>query len=226
MSHRFLLIDTSVFSPTVAVWDAERDALIMTGGQSRRFSEQMPEEVPSLLSALGLQASDISAVGICSGPGSYTGLRMGASFAKGFCMGLNIPLVAVSRFQLLSNLARKQVGTQPALLSLIDAGRMEVYASYTPANSIVSEIGAPVIIQEDSFAGIKEETLYYVGNGASKCQEYFEKRNWKMLEVHEPDASDLCRQVFLSFSQKKFASIESFEPDYLKEYIPGRVSQS
>ena len=225
MKSVFLLIDTSVFSSSLALWVKETDSVIMLKGSNRNYAEQLPADIPVLLDTMGCKMNDLKAVGVCSGPGSYTGLRLGVSLAKGLSMGLSVPLIAVSRLQLLANIARKKFGFSSYILPVIDAGRMEVYVSKVLPYESVSFNEEALILTGESFSELSGHEVVFLGSGAAKCKELFSCLSWSYKCVREPDASDLCEPVWEAFSNHEFADANSFEPTYLKEYQPAISSK-
>ena len=158
----------------------------------------------------------IDAVALSEGPGSYTGLRIGASTAKGLCYGLNVPLIPVPTLEVLCEGARRnteyRVQSTDRLCPMIDARRMEVYTS------LDGETKAVVVEHEDSlYAGDKD--IYYFGDGAAKCAKVFTRPNWHYIPDIVPEAQyvgTIGERLGVSGERVNLAY---YEPYYLKEFI-------
>jgi tRNA threonylcarbamoyladenosine biosynthesis protein TsaB len=162
----------------------------------------------------------LAAVAISSGPGSYTGLRIGTSTAKGLCYALNIPLIAVGTLDLLASHVNKYNLTENLLIPMIDARRMEVYCQVTNAKLYNITPVEAKIIDESSFVDLLESNqITFFGNGADKCQEVIKHKNAFFLKEVYPSAIQLGRIAFEKFSEQKSEDLSSFEPFYLKDFI-------
>jgi len=161
------------------------------------------------------------AVAVSSGPGSYTGLRIGVSTAKGLCYGLDIPLIAVSTLEVLTVQALKLIeeAEDVLLCPMIDARRMEVYAAfYNTKGQINREIAAD-IIDADSYSEILEKKLvYFFGNGAEKCKTTLTHPNARFIDNLVPLAENMIALAEKAYNEKKFEDVAYFEPFYLKEF--------
>jgi tRNA threonylcarbamoyladenosine biosynthesis protein TsaB len=163
----------------------------------------------------------VNAVAVSGGPGSYTGLRIGVSTAKGLCYGFNIPLIAVSTLEVLCVEALKQLENKENMLlcPMIDARRMEVYtAFYTPKLEVKLEISAE-IITEGSFDNLlAENPVYFFGNGAAKCAATLTYPNAHFLTDIQPLAKNMIALAERKFEAGDFADVAYYEPFYLKEF--------
>jgi len=161
------------------------------------------------------------AVAVSSGPGSYTGLRIGVSTAKGLCYGLDIPLIAVSTLEVLTAYALQITETTANSLfcPMIDARRMEVYAAiYNQEGIIQREISAD-IIDENSYSEILESHIvYFFGNGAEKCKTTLTHPNARFIDGMYPLAENMIVLAEKAYNEKKFVDVAYFEPFYLKEF--------
>ena len=176
----------------------------------------LPMYIEELLSFAREQNLPIDAVALSEGPGSYTGLRIGASTAKGLCYGLNVPLIPVPTLEVLCEAARKQsaVSSQysDVLLPMIDARRMEVYTMMD------GEKKAVVVENEDSlYAG--DEEVYYFGDGAAKCQPVLTKPNWHYIPDIVPEAQYVGALAESGKWKVESVDLAYYEPFYLKEFI-------
>ena len=188
----------------------------------------LPRYIEELLSFAREQALSIEAVALSEGPGSYTGLRIGASTAKGLCYGLNIPLIPVPTLDVLCEAARKslssEVNLEAVLIPMIDARRMEVYTKVDgETKAVVVENEESVLCQNSGLAA--ERSYYYFGDGAEKCSKIFTKPNWHFIPGIVPEAQHmgaLAEQIINHKSQitnHQSIDLAYYEPFYLKEFI-------
>ncbi|MBQ2036324.1 MAG: tRNA (adenosine(37)-N6)-threonylcarbamoyltransferase complex dimerization subunit type 1 TsaB [Alistipes sp.] len=206
-----------------------RDGELMSlreSDQGRDHAKQVAVFVDELLRETGVKPDELDAVAVGMGPGSYTGLRIGVSFAKGLCYGLNIPLLAVGSLEALTDVAIKDYeagiiqveGWDEALLCpMVDARRMEVYTQiFNSRCEAQSEVSAE-IITEDSFSQWRAKgKLVIFGNGAAKCQEMLPDAIY--IDV-APSARGLTRIAHQLFEAGKTVDIAYFEPFYLKDFV-------
>jgi tRNA threonylcarbamoyladenosine biosynthesis protein TsaB len=183
--------------------------------------------IDEILKENKLAFSDLDAVSISKGPGSYTGLRIGVSTAKGLCFALDIPLIAINTLQSLAwGMAKKYTddksGTGTLFCPMIDARRMEVYAAVYNSNlEEVRETRAD-IIEANSFSEYLEKSrVIFFGDGADKCKEIITHSNAVFVDGVFPSASNMAIPAFQKFGQKQFEDVAYFEPFYLKDFIAG-----
>lgn len=170
------------------------------------------------------RANDIrlDAVAVSCGPGSYTGLRIGVSEAKGLCFGSDLPLIAINTLEIMacSVLFSERAIGDALFCPMIDARRMEVYSAiYDHALQPVKAVSAD-IIDENSYRDIldKNQVLFF-GNGAEKCQTAIQHPNARFIDGIHPLASDMLALSERDFRQQKFQDVAYFEPFYLKEFV-------
>lgn len=186
-----------------------------TGGYSH--AERLHPFIAEVLKKNDYSLSDIDAVAISMGPGSYTGLRIGVSAAKGICYANDLPLIAVST---LESMANSKKGKSKMLVPMLDARRMEVYASVFSGDVEVLRETKAEIIDENSFHEFLNlnEVLFF-GDGAPKCEGVIVHENAKFEEGVFPSAKDMSSLGEVKFNNKDFVDIAYFEPFYLKDFI-------
>ena len=163
----------------------------------------------------------LDAVAVSGGPGSYTGLRIGVSTAKGLCYGYEVPLIAVSTLEILAVAAlnSNEVEENAWLCPMLDARRMEVYtAFYTKNLEIKREISADIITEESYSEILEHQPVYFFGNGSAKCKPILTHSNAHFIDHMEPLAKNMIGIAEKKFQQNDFADVAYFEPFYLKEF--------
>lgn len=179
-----------------------------------------------LLEELSIEPEELDAVAVAKGPGSYTGLRIGVSFAKGLCYALGKPLISIGSLAMLTQLARENYETsilnvdnweQARLCPMIDARRMEVYTqTFDSLGNEISEVKAEIIDRESLAAYNDGKPFLIFGNGAAKCCEALP---WAQLIEVAPSAAGLGRMAQEKFDRAEFEDIAYFEPFYLKDFV-------
>jgi len=185
------------------------------------------EFVSRSLSSAGISLKTIDAVAISKGPGSYTGLRIGVSTAKGLCYALDKPLIGVGTLQCMAVGIKKisqQVNPYSLFCPMIDARRMEVYTALYDANlNVVAPVTAS-IIDESSFSEILAGNIvYFAGDGAEKCRTLLEANpNARVLKQEVVSAANMALICNEAYINNLFEDVAYFEPYYLKDFIPGK----
>ncbi len=179
-------------------------------------AEKLHVFIEEVIAESGILVKDLNAIAVSQGPGSYTGLRIGVSAAKGLCYALNIPLIAVDTLQTLASKANVSGGK---IIPMLDARRMEVYSEiFTAGLEIEREIQAE-IIDENSFSEYKE-TLYFVGDCAEKCKPVLTKENFVFLEeIKYPSANEMSKISYDKYQKSDTVDVAYFEPYYLKDFM-------
>ena len=206
-----------------------RDGELMSlreSDQGRDHAKQVAVFVDELLRETGVKPDELEAVAIGMGPGSYTGLRIGVSFAKGLCYGLNIPLLAVGSLEALTDVAIKDYDAgiiqvegwdEAFLCPMVDARRMEVYTQiFNSRCEAQSEVSAEIITEESFSQWRAKGKLVIFGNGAAKCQEMLPDVIY--IDV-APSARGLTRIAHQLFEAGKTVDIAYFEQFYLKDFV-------
>ncbi len=167
--------------------------------------------------------NQLDAVAVSKGPGSYTGLRIGVSTAKGIAFAANIPLISVSTLQAMAlGISEKYDNTNEQILfcPMIDARRMEVYSAfYNIDNKIVKEISADVIDNASYVEYFKKNNLIFFGNGSKKCKTIITNKNAKFIDNILCSSENMIKFSEEAFKNSNFEDVAYFEPFYLKDFI-------
>ena len=178
--------------------------------------------VDEALSFADSHAIPLDAVAVSCGPGSYTGLRIGASMAKGICFGQDLKLIAVPTLELMAVpvLLREEVEEGALLCPMIDARRMEVYSAvYDRALHEVRGIQADVVDAETYREYLDRGPVYFFGNGAEKCMEVINHPNARLIKGVEPLAKWMFPIAERRIAQEKYEDVAYFVPFYLKDFV-------
>ena len=217
---RILLIETSTAQLSTALAE---DGVVKASRICDEPRMQAALTAPYVKEVLeGLSVKDLDAVCVGKGPGSYTGLRVGVSTAKGLCFGARIPLLAAGTLNVLVQEAHR-LGVVPDdcrhIVPMVDARRMEVYtAVFTPDGRQLTET-APVVVDASSFAAeLAAGPVLFIGDGAIKCREVLTSANAFFAEAF-PTAMAMAPLAQAAWNEKRFEDVAYFEPFYLKDFV-------
>lgn len=176
--------------------------------------------IQELLQENAVEAQDLDAVAISMGPGSYTGLRIGVSMAKGLCFGACKPLIAINTLQALARSVSEQLKEEAWYCPMIDARRMEVYAAFFDSENRTKVETKAEIIDENSFSDIlADHKVYFFGDGSEKIKNILISPQACYLENEAASAAHLVEIAEQKFAAQQFESVAYFEPFYLKDFI-------
>jgi tRNA threonylcarbamoyladenosine biosynthesis protein TsaB len=218
-----LNIETSTETCSVAV--AQDGGIIFEkiNNEPNSHTKYLAKFVEEALSFAESHAIPLDAVAVSSGPGSYTGLRIGVSTAKGICYGKNVPLIAIPTLKLLcvKPLLSDDIEDENALLCpMIDARRMEAYtAIYDRALREVREVKAEVIDATTYNEWLDKGLVYFFGNGAEKCKEIINHPNARFIDNVVPTAKSMLPLAELAIAKGQYEDVAYFEPFYLKDFV-------
>jgi tRNA threonylcarbamoyladenosine biosynthesis protein TsaB len=224
-----LLIETSTDVCSVAISSGEEILASRVLKEPRSHARVVAPMVSDLLSERGIDMAEVDGVVVSKGPGSYTGLRVGVSLAKGLCYGASKPLIAVCSLELLANLALKQIEGSTLtnldekifIVPMIDARRMEVYTAVYDADCNRLEPVQALVVDEGSFKSYLERGVVYIcGDGSSKVKTIVNHPNARYLVV-ESLATGMLKRALQKYKEAKFEDLAYFEPFYLKDFIAG-----
>ena len=216
-----LAIETTTKNCSVALFDdAKQLALKELVSEGYSHAEQLTIFIEEVLSEVKISINNLNAIALSMGPGSYTGLRIGTSTAKGLCYSLGIPLISISTLKAMALGISKHYDF-PLYCPMIDARRIEVFAGiYDSENNEIREVDADVVDVNTYAEYLKNEVLFF-GNGALKCADIISNENANFIECY-PSAKDIRTLAFQKYSNNDFEDVAYFEPFYLKDFVAGK----
>ena len=241
--ERIILIETSTALCSVALAEDGAVTAYRESSAPKAHASLTAVFIQEMLDERGLKLADCDAVCVSMGPGSYTGLRVGVSTAKGLCFGAGKPLLAVGTLDTLVAQASGEIAGQAGndeqqtgndgctsvvipgltgnprfIIPMVDARRMEVYTAVFENGQQISET-APAIIDENSFAEYLEQgPCLFIGDGAGKCADVIRHPNAHFCQCH-PKASSMLAPALAAYRAGDFKDVAYFEPFYLKEFV-------
>ena len=216
-----LCIETSTSACSVAL---VKDGVVTQNEvnyNERSHATALSPLIQKVLDSTDSKGELIDAVAISCGPGSYTGLRIGVSTAKGLCYGKNIPLISVNTLELIAHTAQLQVDDKATLICpMIDARRMEVYtALYSSQLEMVNPISAEIIDATFLEQELRQQKIVFAGDGAAKCKEMLTHVQAHFLDGIIPLATHMAQLATDKYRAANFEDVAYFEPFYLKEFV-------
>lgn len=215
-----LNIETSTKNCSVCLAkDGEVVALREINDANYSHAEKLHPFIDEVLKEANLKISDIDAFAVSKGPGSYTGLRIGVSAAKGLCFASDKPLISIDTLKALAHSISIEDGV---IIPLLDARRMEVYSSVFDVDyHQVREIKAE-IIDENSFVNFLENgNVYFLGDGSEKCKSIINHKNAQFMDDQFPSSEQMAQLSYKKFKTSDFEDVAYFEPFYLKNFVAG-----
>jgi tRNA threonylcarbamoyladenosine biosynthesis protein TsaB len=224
-----ICLETATNLCSVALCDGAGVISLRESDELKSHAAQLTVYIEEILKENHLTAGDLDAVAVSKGPGSYTGLRIGVSVAKGIAYGATIPLIGIettlAMFHGIS-VSRyfNEISDRDTLFCpMLDARRMEVYyAIYDSSGKKIKDISAE-IINEESFSGFPEsQKIIFVGDGALKCKEVINRKSAVFADDFKMSASHMLKPVNKAYNDKLFEDVAYFEPLYLKDFITSK----
>ncbi|WP_109301463.1 tRNA (adenosine(37)-N6)-threonylcarbamoyltransferase complex dimerization subunit type 1 TsaB [Aquimarina sp. AU474] len=217
-----LCIETSTTNCSVAL--AKNNAVIaLKEDYDTQYShaERLHNFIEIVIKEAGIGLKDISAVAVSKGPGSYTGLRIGVSAAKGLCYALDVPLLSVPTLQSLA-LQVKVKENGSVVIPMIDARRMEVYSAVFSSDNKLLRATKAEILDERSFSEYLEKSkVYFIGNGVEKFAAICDNDQAIFIQNKLPSANEMAIISYAKFLKEDFEDVSYFEPYYLKDFLVG-----
>ena len=223
-----LCLETATPVCSVALNESCCTIALRESAKQNAHSEKITNFVREVMETACIGYHQLDAVAVSQGPGSYTGLRIGVSTAKGICYAADLPLMAIDTLEAMAYGMKAKLGNQIAendlLIPMIDARRMEVYASVFDANLQKIEDTAALIIDENSFAELRKgHHLWLFGDGAPKLKQLFEnQQNITIIDGFKPSAAFMLPLADKALREQRFVDVAYFEPFYLKDFIAGK----
>lgn len=177
--------------------------------------------IKEVMDTTGLQFADLDAVAVSKGPGSYTGLRIGVSTAKGLCFALDKPLIAIDTLQMMAaGFLTQNKGYEGLICAMIDARRMEVFTAVFDKNlNYVVDTNAK-IIDENSFANeLSLGKVTFIGDGAMKCAEILQHDHADFSAINFNSSANMSQLAYKAYGNAQFEDVAYFEPFYLKDFV-------
>jgi len=213
-----LNIETSSILCSVAVSSNDKIIFERISDSKLSHSSSLGVYIKEALSIV----SNLDAIAISGGPGSYTGLRIGTSMAKGLCIGLNIPLLSIPTLEILTVKAINNYNNQSdetLFCPMIDARRMEVYtALYDNKLRVIKKAKNEIINEEIMLSFPKDKKIIFFGDGSSKIKSFIDSNNYTYLDNIQVSATDMITLAQESYSKQKFQNVAYYEPFYMKEF--------
>ncbi len=217
-----LLIESATKSCSVSL-SSENKIIACEEEVNEQYShaEKLTVFITELFKTQDFTIKDLDAVAVSKGPGSYTGLRISVSTAKGLCYALDIPLISVSTLKAMAfGMAQKE--KSDLYCPMIDARRMEVYnAFYNSTNKEIRGIQAD-IIEACSYQKELDKKVLFFGDGAEKCKQMIQHPNARFIDGFFPSSKDMLEIANEKFAEKDFEDVVYFEPFYLKDFVAGK----
>lgn len=229
-----LIIETSTEVCSVALTKSGNLIDILESGEGQNHARLVSVYIRDLLERNNVNPSQLAAVAISKGPGSYTGLRIGVSTAKGICYASQIPLIAVGTLEAMAKYVSSNLSLfgidegKPSLFCpMIDARRMEVYSMILDqAGNLLKPISAEVVDELFLADELQEKQVIFLGNGSAKCKQVISSPNAFFVEGVCASASHLCELAWEAFQQEKFEDLAYFEPFYLKDFVATKTRKN
>lgn len=221
---KILSLETSTTNCSVAVSvNGQTVALKEENSKNYSHAEQLHVFIDEVLKKTGIKVDDLDAIAVSKGPGSYTGLRIGVSTAKGLCFACNLPLISIPTLESLAHqISSDKLTEDDLILPMLDARRMEVYTQTYNANLKAINTTEAKVLDENSFDDLKATYLHFIGNGVEKYKAVTQLNNARFYTSGIPSANEMGKIAYAKFQNKEFEDVAYFEPYYLKEFIAGK----
>ena len=213
-----LNIETSTKNCSVSIADSGKIiAFKELNNGNYSHAEVLHPFIESILKEGNISKSEINAIAVSKGPGSYTGLRIGVSAAKGLSFALNIPLISIDTLTSLSFAVAIDCGV---IVPMLDARRMEVYAAvFDKQHKRIREIKAEIIDKTSFSDELHKGEVYFLGDGAHKCKEIITHKNAIFIDDKFPSSKEMAMLSYDKYRKGDIENIAYFEPFYLKDFI-------
>ena len=211
-------IETTTTNCSVSL-SKEGGILVLKEDYNSKYShaESLHVFIDNVIKSAEIEISDIDAIAVSKGPGSYTGLRIGVSASKGLCFSLDKPLISVSTLQSLSHQVKIDKGY---IVPMLDARRLEIYSAVFDANNKQLRETRAEILDKNSFLDyLNKDKVYFIGDGVEKTRSFIEHDNAIFIENKLPSANEMGKLAYHKYLNNEFENVAYFEPFYLKDFI-------
>ena len=216
---RILNLETATTNCSVSISDGDTIVFLKeNNAMEYSHSEQLHIFIKEALQGASLSFSDLDAVSVSKGPGSYTGLRIGVSAAKGLCFSLDLPLISIPTLESMAH--QVTLKGNGLVIPVLDARRMEVYSAVFDADHPEIRETKAEIITEDSFREYTaHKEVHIVGSGAQKCKDLLQHPNFQFDVSVTPSAKEMAQLAQKKYEAGRFEDVAYFEPYYLKDFV-------
>lgn len=213
-----LNIETATTNCSVSLAkDGKTIAIIEEDDKNYSHSERLHIYIEEVCKKSNISLNQLDAVAVSKGPGSYTGLRIGVSTAKGICFSLDIPLISVLTLEALAHQVKIKKGF---IIPLLDARRMEVYSSVYDCNyELLKETEAKVLNNSSFQDFLNKDLVYFIGSGVEKTKNIIFDKNAQFIEEKLPSANEMGILSFEKYKKSDMENVAYFEPFYLKDFV-------
>ncbi len=218
MSLFILNIETSTTNCSVSL-SKEGETFVLKEDYNNSYShaERLHVYIDDVLKKAKIDLSDLDAISVSKGPGSYTGLRIGVSAAKGLCYALNKPLISISTLEALAHQIKIEEGI---IVPMLDARRMEVYSAvFNPDYQQIRDTQAQILDTASYNEYLDNGKVYFIGNGVEKTKGLINHSNAVFIEDKLPSAKEMSKLAYDKFKKNDIEDVAYFEPYYLKDFI-------
>lgn len=216
-----LHIDSTTKLCSIAISkDGVQVALKEVDSEKLAHSEKLHQFIVDCLNLAKIDVKSISAVAVSKGPGSYTGLRIGVSTAKGLAFGLDIPIISVDTLEAMALAVTPTVPVDSVCIPMIDARRVEVFGAVFRNGKCLEDVQS-YILDDGGFTKYEHEEVYFFGDGAAKCKEVLSSK-FNFIPAIKTSATHLIKIAHQKFLDKNFEDTAYFEPFYLKDFVAGK----
>ena len=216
---KILCLETATTNCSVAIGkDGEVVCLVEENSLNYSHSDQLHVFIEKVMAEASMVFSELDAIAVSKGPGSYTGLRIGVSAAKGLCFSLDIPLISIPTLESMAH--QIQLCPDQVVIPLLDARRMEVYSCvFNDKYQVLSDTKAE-IISEDSFSTyLRYKNVHLIGSGATKCMDVLPQDLFTFRPEIVPSAREIVSLAEKKYDQGQLEDVAYFEPYYLKDFV-------
>ena len=213
-----LNIETATTNCSVSL-SKEGETLVLKEDYNDNYShaERLHVYIDDVLKEASIAINDLDAIAVSKGPGSYTGLRIGVSAAKGFCYAIDKPLISIATLEALANQVNIENGI---IVAMLDARRMEVYSAVYDADyNQIRETQAQVLDESSFSTYLEQGKVYFIGNGVEKTKALINHSNAVFIEDKLPSASEMSKLAYIKHKKNDIEDVAYFEPYYLKDFI-------